>query len=117
MDNFNIPVVANGDVRDLESARRFDFCDAVMIGRHAIKEPFIFKELNNEKVCDWEKEKRECIEKYIKKGIEFGIGIQNMKVHIQSLLKDTGRKDLITGVQKIHDVEELIARMKQEFSF
>jgi tRNA-dihydrouridine synthase B len=43
----SIPVVVNGDVRSAESARRaFDEtgCAGVMVGRHAIEHPWIFRE-------------------------------------------------------------------------
>ncbi len=48
-ENVNIPVIGNGDVIDGESCKRmFDetSCDYVMIGRAAIGNPFIFKEVN-----------------------------------------------------------------------
>ena len=53
----SIPVIGNGDINSPESAQRmFDHtgCDAVMIGRHAMKAPWIFdditKHLHNEPI-------------------------------------------------------------------
>lgn len=46
----SIPVVANGDVVDAESARDTfarTGCDAVMIGRGAIKNPWVFREIHH----------------------------------------------------------------------
>ena len=48
-ESVSIPVVGNGDVVDIESAKRMleeTGCDAVAIGRGALGNPFIFRELN-----------------------------------------------------------------------
>ena len=45
----NIPVIGNGDIKTVDDAIRMQEetgCDAVMIGRGALGNPFIFKELN-----------------------------------------------------------------------
>ena len=45
-----IPVIANGDVVDGESAKRmYDYtgCDFIMVGRGAMGNPFIFREINH----------------------------------------------------------------------
>jgi tRNA-dihydrouridine synthase B len=47
-NSINIPVILNGDVKNPEDAKKaFDStgCDAVMIGRAAIGNPFIFREI------------------------------------------------------------------------
>lgn len=47
-DNVKIPVIGNGDVRDIRSAERmFDYtgCDAIMVARAALGKPWIFKNL------------------------------------------------------------------------
>ena len=44
----NIPVVANGDVRDIDSYKKIKEitnCDAVMIGRATIGNPYLFSDL------------------------------------------------------------------------
>ncbi len=49
-ENVNIPVVANGDIVDIESAiHTFEYtgCDAISIGRGSIGNPWIFKEINH----------------------------------------------------------------------
>lgn len=46
----SIPVIANGDVRDEESAEKtleFTGCDGLMIGRAAMGNPFIFKRIRH----------------------------------------------------------------------
>lgn len=47
--NLRIPVIGNGDILTLEDARfmlKSTKCDAVMIGRGAIKNPYIFKQVS-----------------------------------------------------------------------
>ena len=49
-DNLNIPVIGNGDVRSVEDYLRMKEetgCDAVMIGRALVGNPFLIKEINN----------------------------------------------------------------------
>lgn len=46
----NIPVVGNGDIltiSDVEEILRYTACDAIMIGRGALKNPWIFHEIKN----------------------------------------------------------------------
>ncbi|MEG1993639.1 MAG: tRNA dihydrouridine synthase DusB [Oscillospiraceae bacterium] len=49
-DNANIPVIANGDVVDVKSYKNmmeYTGCDLVMIGRGALGNPWVFKEINH----------------------------------------------------------------------
>lgn len=48
-DSVSIPVIANGDIVDYKTAQyvlEYTGCDAIMIGRGAQGNPFIFKEIN-----------------------------------------------------------------------
>lgn len=48
-ESVNIPVIGNGDIKSALDAKRMieeTNCDAVMIGRAALSNPFIFKEIN-----------------------------------------------------------------------
>lgn len=49
-ENVSIPVAANGDIIDVQSAEKClkeTKCDFLMIGRAAMKNPFVFKEINH----------------------------------------------------------------------
>jgi nifR3 family TIM-barrel protein len=51
----SIPVVGNGDVQntaDIEEIKQYTGCDAVMIGRAAVANPWIFSRLDREEVPD-----------------------------------------------------------------
>lgn len=47
-ESVNIPVIGNGDIKDIESAKRmfsYTGCDAIMIGRGVLGNPWLIKEL------------------------------------------------------------------------
>ena len=49
-ENVNIPVIGNGDVNSLNDYKniiKYTNCDAVMIARGALGNPWIFQEINN----------------------------------------------------------------------
>lgn len=49
-DNLNIPVIGNGDVKTVNDFKRIleeTNCDAIMIGRAVVGNPFLIKEINN----------------------------------------------------------------------
>ena len=48
-ENVSIPVIGNGDIKDIYSAKKMiddTSCDAIMIGRASLGNPWIFKEVN-----------------------------------------------------------------------
>lgn len=49
-ENVNIPVIGNGDIRDVESAKKmieYTGCDAIMIGRAALGNPWLIRDIVN----------------------------------------------------------------------
>ena len=67
-----IPVVGNGDVRivaDIKRMQAFTGCDAVMIGREAMANPWIFSGRDREQVPP--EEVRQFMREHLKRNIEF----------------------------------------------
>jgi nifR3 family TIM-barrel protein len=67
-----IPVIGNGDVKrvkDIERMKHHTGCDAVMIGRAALANPWIFSKLNREQVTS--EQVRETVRRHLAKSIEF----------------------------------------------
>ncbi len=95
----SIPVIGNGDVVDIESAKHmleYTGCDAVAIARGALGNPFIFRELNayfyDNKII--EKPSNEEIFDTIKKHYEYLLKIKDehlalleMRTHISCYIK------------------------------
>jgi len=67
-----IPVIGSGDVRtvaDIESMKRYTGCDAVMIGRAAIANPWIFSGFDREQVSPEQVQK--TVNEHLEKSIKF----------------------------------------------
>lgn len=94
-ENVSIPVAANGDIVDGESALRClkqTKCDFLMIGRAAMKNPFVFTEINHylktgEKLKQTEKQRFEIIKDYLRLAEEFKISFTRSITHINSLTR------------------------------
>src|SRR5574344_885231 len=90
-ENVSIPVIGNGDVTSCYLAKKMleeTKCDAVMIGRGAIGNPWLIKE---------------CVD-YLEKGIEPKIitpqeKIDMMKYHYQLLLEDKGEHTALLEIR------------------
>lgn len=67
-----IPVIGNGDVRNVEDIARmkqYTKCDAVMIGRGAVANPWIFARLDRDQVPP--EAVREILQKHLARNIQF----------------------------------------------
>ena len=98
-EEISIPVIGNGDIRDIKSAKKmFDYCkvDGIMIGRASLGNPWIFKDIIEgiEKECSYEVSKKErlnIILKHINLAIEEKgeyVGIREMRKHISGYTKN-----------------------------
>ncbi len=112
----NIPVIGNGDVVDFESAEKmvkYTGCDAVMIGRAALGNPWIFKEvLEKQKVEVSPKELFKVISKHYDlltdlKG-EY-IAVREMRKHISWYIKGLSSATQIRKqINELESKEEVI---------
>ncbi len=67
-----IPVIGNGDVKrveDIEKIKKYTGCDAVMIGRGALANPWIFSRLDREQVTP--AQVQEVVHKHLAKSVQF----------------------------------------------
>ena len=112
-ETVKIPLVGNGDIVDVKSGIKMKpFCDALMIGRKAVSDPYLFKQLNlafkNTKcVFDVIKEKQKCIRQYLRYSEQYNIGFQHIKIHLQALLRDTSNDSLIQKLTHTTTIEEI----------
>ena len=112
-EKVDIPLVGNGNIIDEESCNNFEFCDAVMIGREALKRPFIFSLLQGKKFDD-EKEKKKCVKQYLKYAKELDTGFQHIKIHTQAFLRGIeGRKEIIRALTHTKTLEDIKECLKQ----
>lgn len=125
----NIPVIGNGDIKSPEDAEemfRLTGVDGIMIGRAAIGNPWIFKEVidylkTGERIEPIEnKEKLKTILRHIKMEVkEKGekVAIREMRKHIAWYVK--GLKDATVVREKINKIEteeEMISCLTEYFS-
>jgi tRNA-dihydrouridine synthase B len=73
-DNISIPVIANGDIKDLQKAKyvlEHTNSDGIMIGRGAIGKPWIFHQIKNELDSIPESIKRDIIVEHFDSMVDF----------------------------------------------
>lgn len=110
----SIPVIGNGDIKTKEDAKRIfeqTNVDGIMVGRGAIGNPWIFREirqyLNEDLVTEVTKEEKlQIILKHIMLQVEFlgeNTGIKEMRKHMAYYLKNLPNASSIR--QKINQIE------------
>ena len=120
-ENVNIPVIGNGDIKCLDDAIRMineTNCDAIMIGRGALGNPYIFKQITHylktkEKLEDQTShEKIECAKKHFKYLLEFKnekVSVLEMRTHAAWYLKGMkGSAAIKKEIFKCTDENELL---------
>jgi len=68
----NVPVIGSGDVKyvsDIQRMKNHTKCDAVMIGRGALANPWIFSQLDREQVSP--EQVQEIVHKHLARSVEF----------------------------------------------
>ncbi|MBR5315765.1 MAG: tRNA dihydrouridine synthase DusB [Firmicutes bacterium] len=122
----NIPVIGNGDVVDGPSAMRMfeeTDCDFIMVGRGALGNPWIFREMN----AAWRGEelppkpttedKKEMMKRHFCDMIALKgeyVAVREMRKHVGWYLKGVHGSAAFRGkVNQIDDVQELIAAIEQ----
>lgn len=116
----SIPVCGNGDVRTVEDYLRMKnqtSCDYVMIGRGAIGNPFIFKQINdyNETGKYYSQTKKEKINdffQYLKLAEKYQLPLKNIKFQAQSFTKGIRGankiKDKLSRTKEIKEIKKLM---------
>ena len=130
-ENVNIPVIGNGDVKNVNDYKRIKEetgCDAVMIGRASLGNPWIFNQIKeykqNLEVSDIEISNilKICVRHYelLKENREERICVNLTKKHFSWYLKgfknaSQWRKKILFS-KNIEEIEESIENIKKEVS-
>jgi nifR3 family TIM-barrel protein len=130
-DNLKIPVIGNGDIFTPEDAKRMideTGCDAVMVGRGAEGNPWIFKRilhyLNTGEILPEPtvSEKIDMILKHLDMMIDYKgehVGILEMRKHIAWYLKGirgaSKIKQMVFTMSYYKEVKELLISIKRQF--
>lgn len=114
-DSVSIPVIGNGDITGIEAANEIfekTNCDAIMIGRASLGNPWIFEEIiSGQKVNKTCKDVKKMIEKHlemlIKEKGEY-TAIREMRKHIAWYIKGfANAAEIRKRVNEIDELEEL----------
>ena len=114
-DSVSIPVIGNGDITSVESANEIfekTNCDAIMIGRASLGNPWIFEEIiSGQKVNKTCEDVKKMIEKHlemlIKEKGEY-TAIREMRKHIAWYIKGfANAAEIRKRVNEIDELEEL----------
>lgn len=125
--NVNIPVIGNGDIKsDEEAQKRFEQSnvDAIMIGRGALGNPWIFKEVtqyiqNGKKVSrPTDEEKLDTILKHLELEIEEkgeSVAVKEMRKHISAYTKNMKNSSDFRGKINTLETEEEVKKCLKEY--
>ena len=108
----SIPFLVNGDICSEDSAKTAleeSLADGVMLGRGAVGQPWIFRELAG-KTSITLREKWNVMERHVHLAYEFygmRMGLKMMRKHIKAYLINLGCGDLIRAAMSIDEPSEL----------
>ncbi len=116
-----IPVIGNGDVKrveDIEKMKRYTGCDAVMIGRATLANPWIFARLDREQVSP--EQVKQTIHKHLAKSVEF-YGDEDgqrlfRKYAVQYLLMKTLNRETRREILKTRPSAEFLVLLDQVYA-
>lgn len=112
----NVPIVGNGDINCPEDALQMfssTGCDYVMIGREAMRNPFIFRQVNAHlkqkeyKKSSWE-EKKKLFFKYMRLAGKYEVNFANIRMQAMNFSTGVaGARELRVRIGKCKNEEEL----------
>lgn len=126
-ETISLPVIGNGDIKTLEDYIKYkDYCDAIMIGRGIIGNPFLIKEIN-----DYEMGKIDTSVSYVDKIAMClrhaqklvmlkgeNIAIREMRGlaphYISGLYNSSIIKNKMSKLESYNELEELLENYKKE---
>ena len=125
-EEINIPVIGNGDIKTVEDFIKYqDYCDAIMIGRGVVGNPFLIKEINNyldakrNYKISYKQRFKQCIN-HTKKLIELkgeDTAIREMRGlaphYIQGLYSATKYKTRMAKMESLKELRSLLKEYEQ----
>lgn len=122
----SIPVIGNGDIKTVEDFIKYqDYCDAIMIGRGVVGNPFLIKEINNylngkrNYKVTYKQRFKQCIN-HTKKLIDLKgekTAIREMRGlaphYIQGLYSATKYKNRMTKMESLKELKDLLKEYEE----
>ena len=117
-ESIGIPVCANGDIKDYNSyskCKEETGADYIMVGRAAIGNPFIFKEIAEEKkIIPSIEMKIEAFMKYLEYAKGLDLNLNQIKVQAQNFTKGIPSSSKIrNALSRVKDLGELLKIIKE----